>query len=346
VFAYVLMTYRDPGQIMRLVARLRALSPDAFILVRHDARATELVERDSLEAAGAIVHEYRDRIDWGGWSMVAAQVRELRWVLENHPRVTHIVFLSGQDYPLRPLADWEERVGDGEFDLVGPVREERDLRMRWLAPNQPYSRGHRSTYAYRRIPARWSGGPVGVLPRITPFLRPVIDARRLPHTSDMFIGVRHRLHGLRLYTSVPWLTLSRAAAGAVVAAHEDSPEKRLLRRALLPEETFVPTVVMNRGMRLAVEDVSYCRFDGWVWHPEVFTSADIPALRATGAPFARKFDLAIDPLVLDALDGCSQPPSETPGGGEDRREAPMTQHDDRRDAGVQQLSERPGRRDP
>src|SRR5205823_4469303 len=97
-FAYVLMTYRNPDQVLRLVRRLRRRSATGLVLVRHDARATA-VAAEEVRETGAVLHEYHTPIDWGGWSMVAAQIRELHWLRE-HTDVTHVSFLSGQDYPI------------------------------------------------------------------------------------------------------------------------------------------------------------------------------------------------------------------------------------------------------
>jgi hypothetical protein len=37
-------------------------------------------------------------------------------------------------------------------------------------------------------------------------------------------------------------------------------------------------------------------------HPKTLTSADLPLITHSDAHLARKFDLAMDPMVLDALD--------------------------------------------
>ena len=150
-FAYVLMTYRNAGQVSRLVARMRELSPDAVLLVRHDARREPLA-RSSLSASAAELHEYRSVIDWGGWTMVEAQLRELRWLRANTD-ADYITFLSGQDYPIASLVDWEHRVTETRPDLQGEVRRI-EYRPRWFRRGVGDRRARRAMYRYYRVRTR------------------------------------------------------------------------------------------------------------------------------------------------------------------------------------------------
>ena len=97
--AYLILSYTAPPLIERLVATLRTGSPDAVIAVHHDDRRCTLGEVDALR-----IEPWP--IEWGHGSQLAAVLRALRWVRER-AEFDWLVLLSGQDYPIRPVADIE-----------------------------------------------------------------------------------------------------------------------------------------------------------------------------------------------------------------------------------------------
>lgn len=291
-FAYVLMTYRNAGQVSRLVARMRELSPDAVLLVRHDARREPLA-RSSLSASAAELHEYRSAIDWGGWTMVEAQLRELRWLRANTD-ADYITFLSGQDYPIASLVDWEHRVTETRPDLQGEVRRI-EYRPRWFRRGVGDRRARRAMYRYYRVRTRANLRPLKVL-------GPVVDTQRLPYSDQTLIGLRSPLRGLKLWWSLPWVTLSCEAADAVLAAGGNPKLPARFKRAFIPEESFIPTVLSNQGFRIIESQLTYCRFTYVSFHPVTFTLDDLRELTEAQAPFARKFDDSVDSRILDRLD--------------------------------------------
>lgn len=97
---YVAMSYRDFEIVQRLAERIREVSPSANVVVRHDVRHGDL-DRSTL--AGAVYRPSAARLLWGHWSMVEAQVAEMRWVRERLDP-DWLVFISGQDFPVGQLA--------------------------------------------------------------------------------------------------------------------------------------------------------------------------------------------------------------------------------------------------
>src|SRR3954451_20038281 len=97
VVAYVILSYRSPDVLARLVRTLRAGSPDATIAVHHDGRRCPA---PGLPGAELIAPAWA--VEWGhGWQL-AAVLRCLRWALARSG-FDWLVLLSGQDYPVRPV---------------------------------------------------------------------------------------------------------------------------------------------------------------------------------------------------------------------------------------------------
>lgn len=266
--AYLIISYA--GQVERLVATLRAGSPDAVIAVHHDPRLRPLGEVDALRLGPW-------PIEWGHGSQLAAILRCLR-ELRERADFDWLVMLSGQDYPVRPVQDIEASFrGADAFIETHPV-----------APRS-WRRGRSDEFA-RRYRYRWR--PVS--PRVATLVAradPLAHMRRLP--SGTYIGVPAR-PPLRPYRGSDWFTLSRIAVDTVLAA---DPEYFL--HTLVPTEAFVQTVLANSRLLLHGDYRRFTRFDPGSANPRVLTLADVDVAVTSGADFARKFD---DPAVLDEID--------------------------------------------
>lgn len=93
--AYIISAFTDPKQLERLVVRLSENS-DFYI---HIDKKVDITPFKQL--LGKNVHFVRRHwISWGGWSQVKYQQEMLRAVLDSGIDYSHVVCLSGLDYPL------------------------------------------------------------------------------------------------------------------------------------------------------------------------------------------------------------------------------------------------------
>jgi hypothetical protein len=310
--AYVVLSHRNPGQVLRLVRALRE-GPGARVVVRHDQSRSRLAAAD-VEAAGGDLVEDDMELEWGGWSQLELIVACLRHAGELEPDWTLV--LSGQDYPLRPLHEIEAGLAACEADArLGSVRE---------IATRPGAGGDeefflRCAYRHYRRPA--------ALPHLPRALRPLVYVRDLPP----LVGLRRPsslgrdlqgplLRGpsgrgrLHLYSSADWLTLGSRALAIVLDAHQNARFRRFFRRVAVPSESFFATVLLNQP-ELTIERDNR-RFASFAApgapHPDTLAAADLDRALASGADFARKFDAAVDARPLDLLDGWRGRPSARP----------------------------------
>jgi Core-2/I-Branching enzyme len=279
---FIVLGHKQPAQVRRLAERLAP----SRVLVHVDAGLPEPRRAEferTLASAGNVELLPAHRSGWASWGLVAAALEGLRAAVADE-RCTHAMLLSGQDYPLRP----------------GPA-----LREFFLA--------HRDTTFMARwpLPSRlW--GRRGGMDRLRPWQVPFRGRRlRLPVWRRLPAGVEP--YGGSMY----W-ALTAAAARDVLALMRDRPElPRFYRHTWIPDEMFVPTLVMNSPSRAGVanEGLTYIRWpDAGGRHPAVLGADELPALAAAAAGpsevggrarcklFARKFDVAVDARVLDAID--------------------------------------------
>jgi hypothetical protein len=285
--AYVVLSHRNPEQVLRLVRALRE-GPAARVLVRHDPRGPRLTTGE-IEAAGGEAIEDDIEVRWAGWTYLELILACLREAVARHDPDWALI-LSGQDYPLRPLADIEAELEASVLDgRVGAVREVE--RRRPAAGDDEFFL--RCRYRHYTRPR--------AMPDLPRAMRPLAYVRELPP----LVGLRRLgTPPLRFFASADWLTLGRRAIAAVLAAAEDRRLMGYFRRVAVPSESFFASVLLG-DPSLAIER-DHRRFVPFsragAAHPDLLTSRDYDRLLASGADFARKFDATVDSHVLDLLD--------------------------------------------
>jgi Core-2/I-Branching enzyme len=289
--AYLITSYTLPNQVLRLVRTLRSGSPEAVIALHHDDRRCA-VDGGAMDALGVRRIEPPSPVAWGEPSQLEMVLRGLRWLLESTD-FSWVVLLSGQDYPIRPLVDSERELAASEFDAF---IEAQRVEPPALGPRVP-----RDEFASRYY-CRWRKVSSGVAARA----RPLVAVRDLP--SGKWAGVRRLRTPFRpdfeCHRGSDWFTLSRRAVEAVDRLLRARPDVLdHYRHTLIPTESFVQTVLANDPAIRICGD--YRRFSAWpsgAARPRVLGSADLPAILASGADFARKFDETVDGGLLDEID--------------------------------------------
>jgi hypothetical protein len=284
--AYVVLSHRNPQQVLRLVRALRE-GRDGRVLVRHD-RSVSRLGAAAVEAAGGEAIEDPTEFEWGGWSQLERILTSLRAAAARHDP-DWVLLLSGQDYPLRPLADIEADLGRSGVDgRIGSVRAVE--RRRPATDDEFFLRCRYRHYTRPRA-----------LPHLPRALRPLVYVRDLPSR----VGVR-RLAAppLALHVSADWLTLGRRALAAVLAAADDRRLVRYFRRVAVPSESFFASVLLDDpSLTIARDHRRFASFSApGAPHPDTLTGADLERILAAPADFARKFDAEVDSRVLDLLD--------------------------------------------
>ena len=284
--AFLITSYVLPDQVLRLARTLRAGSSDAVIVLHHDDRRSR-VDEAALAALGVGRIVPPSPAAWGEGSQLDLVLRGLRYVLE-HTDAGWVVLLSGQDYPIRPVAEIERSLAAANCDafveaLPVPALGEYALRYhhRWRPVPEP-------AWPVARAAARITGR---------------VQRRRMP--SGPWVGVRVRFPaGFVCHRGGDWFTLSRRALESVERSRRDQPELlEHFRRTLIPTEGYVQTVLANDpSLELSGDTRRFTRWEPRAPRPAVLTLDDLPAMRASGMDVARKFDPEIDRAVLDAID--------------------------------------------
>jgi hypothetical protein len=308
---YYLQTHTRPAQVTRLVEVIKAGSPDSVVLISHDASRPPL-DVPRLESLPG-VHVFSERGGYGDFSHLDRYFAAIDWLDEQGIDYDWLENITGQDYPLLPIAQLEEKFASATVDgylLYAPVFPEQ-------APSDadpgsgkplcaPWDAAMR--YQYRHW---WLGKPT---PRKQRWLRPLMAldfAQPWLRLSLAFstVGVRRRTtifnDDFVCYGGWFFCTLTRTAARYARDFAKDNPEVTdYFRTVLAPEEAYLQTVLVNSG-KFTFEpdakryiDLSTSRNN----HSKTLGIADLDAMLASGAHWARKFDPDHDAAVLAELD--------------------------------------------
>jgi Core-2/I-Branching enzyme len=294
---YFVQTHVNPGQIHRLVRTLKTGSPEARVLLGHDFSGCPLDLEPLSDLQGIDLFRVEGPLDRAGLSVLQPYLAALDWLAEHEVEFDWLIYLTGQDYPVLPLAESEsflERSGRDGF------LSHWDIRARPGYWGESRRGLRRYLYQYRPVPA-W-------LAR----LKALNSLQSRYHLSTAYgprLGTRADpapfSDAFPCYAGDQWHALSRAAVDGLRAAlRERADLVDYFRRTLCPCEALVQTLLVNsRRFDLANDSLRYVDFTGSrEGRPRVLGEEDFATLTSGKYHFARKVDSRVDGRILDLLD--------------------------------------------
>ncbi len=309
---YYLQSHTLPEQVARLVGLIKQGSPDSVVLISHDAAGPPL-DIPALEAMSG-VHVFTESGGYGDFSHLDRYFAAIDWLDEHGIEYDWLENITGQDYPLLSIPDFEDVLARTPFDgylLYAPVFPDRTPEADPGASDYftlcaPHDAAVRYLYRHWRF-----GRPT---PTKQKWLRPLMAINLVQpwlRLSLAFstVGVRRRRTpfgpDFPCYGGWFFCTLSARCVRYVRQFAQERPDVvDFFRTTLAPEESFLQTVLVNAGKfkfhpdAMRYIDLTNSRNN----HSNVLGIDDLPKLLGSGAHWARKFDPRRDSEVLDALD--------------------------------------------
>jgi hypothetical protein len=269
--AYSISGYHHPNQFAWLMSAVR--HPDDLFVIHVDARTTEPVFAAMRQIAGDaanVVFIDRQPITWMGISLVETELRAIRAALAVTRGFDYLISLSMQDYPLKSRAE-----------IVAELEAAPRLDYLTFEPlaEQPFH--------MRRRPWLWSFEHNGRLVR-------TIVPRLVPRDLEI------------AWKGPWWRVLSRETCAWITTSPLTRRYLAFLKNVQTPDEFFFQNLLMQ-GLGTARLANGYRHFIVWPGgspSPETLTMAHAEALLASPMWYARKFDEAVDALILARLAQC------------------------------------------
>jgi hypothetical protein len=287
-------------------------SPNAVVVIGHDT-AGQPLDVPVLEALGN-VHVMPQKGGYGDFSHVDRYLAAVDWLDANGIDYDWLENLTGQCYPLRPIAEIEETLAATDSDgflLYSPVFPERaphdaDQGTAGYRLCRPFDATMRYDYRHWRLgrptlaKRRWMR-PQMALNLVQPWFR--------VSTSFASVGVRRRHTpfgpDFLCYGGSFFCTLRAKCVRYVREYAKANPDVvAYFRTTLAPDEVFLQSVLVNSGKFTFTPDPK--RYIDWTGcthtSPRTLVTEDLSKMLASGAHWARKVDLEVDAKLVDLLD--------------------------------------------
>jgi len=238
---------------------------------------------------------------WGGFGCVEATIQALRLLYAQNDSPEWFVFLSGSDYPIKSadqiLSDFQTGGYDGyiEHKLVS----EGDM----VYPPDPENlQGWKGETWLKQCHKRYCSLRLDI-PGINRYLKfskrtfwlehPNFTRGRIPFTSKF-----------KCYAGEVWFAANDRCAHRILNFYDnDRSIANHYRKTLVPEESYLHSVLANaKDLKLSQ---NYLRYIDWTQggsNPKILSRDDLPRLVKSKSHFARKFDEAVDNVILNELD--------------------------------------------
>jgi hypothetical protein len=273
--AHLILCHANPGQVGRLIKSLAHRNAHIYIHVDKKADITPFLQL--AEHSGVYFIEKREKVYWGGYSMVQATINGFQQILSSGIKYDYINLLSGQDYPLKSAAEIQG------FLAANPGKAFMNSLSSDRVAQEMANRVKQYYFAELSFKGKYTAE------RIVKTLFP----RRFPQ-------------GFEIVCQSQWFTMPSACATYIVDfLKNNSGIKRSFRHMWAPDEIALQSILHNSPFRNNIV-CSALRYEDWSEgkpSPKLLTMADAEKLTASGKYFARKFDNNTDSRILDYLDG-------------------------------------------
>lgn len=289
--AFLILAHKNAHQVARLFHAIHR--PEDVVVLHFDRRADAALHRLGRELAR--VHPnvilLRSRtILWGGAEMAVVQMAAMAAALRASDRWHHFINLTGQDFPIKPIADLEALL----------AAQPNASYVSWFDPIlRPLWSNARERLARYYLEWPWLERLLHV-PGVGRRVRKWLGwQNKLPHLP----GYSRTWPDFRYYGGANHVILSRAGCTHLTSDPEAQRIIRWLRHSAHANEIVFQTVLLNSPLASTIVNAHLREIDfpEHSPHPRTLRAKDFDWLVQSPGYFARKFDEGVDAQILDRL---------------------------------------------
>jgi hypothetical protein len=272
--AHLILCHANPAQLQRLILRL--VHPDAAFYIHMDLKADITPFLLLKEIPNVYFVRMREKVYWGGYSIVQATINGFAEIVASGIAYDYINLLSGQDYPLVPVADIHSFLGSST----------RKAYMHTLSVLNEWHEAIPRVTQYHLANMDFAGKY-----RTEQLLNKILPRRSMPF--DMEAVGRSQ-----------WFTIPLDCAAYIVAFLKQNPKvARFFKLTWAPDEIIFQTILHNSHFKnqMVNDNLRYIDWSAGGASPKLLTMEDKNKLMTSGKFFARKFS-AENSAILDYID--------------------------------------------
>ncbi|AFY54580.1 putative N-acetylglucosaminyltransferase [Rivularia sp. PCC 7116] len=299
---YLIQTHQNVEQIYRLIHRIKQSNFDNKIIISHDFTNCNLDEVD-LQKRGVEVLKTQGG-KRGDFFVIQSYLNGIEWLIDNRIEYDWLIYLSGQDYPIKPISEIEAFLSktnyDGFMECFKVFSPESHWSMR--EGKSRYLFKYKNINFLKKMP-NWLNKliePIKIINHLQPFFRiklayEMLGIRRKSLFNESFI----------CYGGSSFTTLTKECVEYLYTFCRNNPEVvEYYTGVCNSDESFIQTILVNsKKFNLCNENKRYFDFSQTKnGRPKILTANDYHAIVQSDAHFARKFDICKDSKILDILD--------------------------------------------
>ena len=308
---YFISSYKNWQQSEHLVRHLLK-SEQAQVVIHHDVARSRWCHEGSLADGRVHTLFLTSGIEYGKISEAELILYSLDWI-EHNLDYQWVIYLSEQDYPLRPLSAIENDLLASDVDCfldAGPVK--------WGSPFPAMGEGF-TRYHYAFINFADNGRAAEIWRQRKKHLtRPHVEAGELimppliARISEGFWWIGRHVGWpfdpeIRLYGGLCWGNLNRRAVQQVLSFYKDRPDIwEHFTQTMSACEAFLQTAICNNpDLRINPDNRRLIHWKNPIDpRPSIWKQNDFELLTQSGKDFGRKFAFGEeDDGIMDMLDG-------------------------------------------
>lgn len=276
--ANIIMAYKDPEQIEKMITAMR--HPDMYFFIHLDKKIAAkpfeyLVKMDRVHFIGN-----RVLCNWGGFSFVRAVIRSLEEVLKSGGDFDYYNLMSGQDYPIKSVQQIVSFLEENKGKSFISYDEDHQTDW-WSHAVSRYQNYHftdltfKGRYVFQRM------------------LNAIMPKRKFP--------LPIKLYGSSVSS---WWTLHAPCARYLVDfANREQQLNEFMNYTWGADEFFYATILMNSPYKDSIvnDNLRLIKWAEGSANPVILKQKDLNSIVASDKLFARKFDINIDPKILNDI---------------------------------------------
>lgn len=272
--AHIILVHKNPGQIERLIKSLSIPGFHFFIHVDSKIDITPFLYLQQIKDVSFIMQ--RATIHWAGYGTIEATLNSLREIFKKGASYDYFHIISGQDYPIQSplyIANFlKENYGAEFFDRLDKI---------WTTKDQERFK------KYHLINYQFKGKFL-----LEKFINFIMPKRKFPMKGEVA-------------GSANWFIITSNCASFLL--EQTQKRKKLIRHFKYiwgADELMFINLIIRSGFNksLYTESIRYIDWPSGSGSPKTLTMAEFPLIINSGKLFARKFDIAVDAKILDAID--------------------------------------------
>ena len=280
--AYLFLVHKNPKQINILIKQLLS-DKESDIYIHVNKKSEEIIPEIYVDKR-IVILENNIEVYWGNETINDALILLLRRALDSKIDYKYFSYRTGQDIQVKKGINDFLKKNEGKIFINPRHIKQTDIFYGHLAVRWPEKTRH-------LFNSKWNPW------RIYRKLLLVINKYK-----NILLKVDSVLpNEMELFWSRFWGFLPQDVARYIVQFIDNNTWfVNLFRSTLVPDEMFIPTIIMNSSFanRVAYDDL--CLLVGHKNnHPTIITSEDIMTINNSGSFFARKFDCLIDAKVVN-----------------------------------------------